>query len=61
MTAYDIALNGCDGQTNVEMDLTAEEAALLERIAAATRQASDYDCQPTMTITPMSFYQEQSA
>lgn len=60
MAAYDIALRGCDGETHIEMDLDDDQAALLERIAAATRQASEYDCQPTMTLTPTSFYREQS-
>ena len=61
MAAYNIALAGCDDQTNVEMDLTDDEAALLERVAAATRQASQFGCMPTMTLTPMSFYQGAQA
>jgi len=60
MAAYDIKLEGCDAETHVEIDLTDDEAALLERVAHATRQASEYDCQPKMTLTPMSFYRSST-
>jgi hypothetical protein len=33
-------------------ELTEAEAGLLRQIAALSRESSDYECQPTMTISP---------
>lgn len=49
--SYEIKIKGCDGDTTFVMDLTSDEAELAERIAARSRQVSEYDCEPTMTIT----------
>lgn len=52
MTACRIRLSGCDESTQFDMDLDDDEAALLERVAARSREVSEYDCMPTMTVTP---------
>jgi hypothetical protein len=52
VAAYEIRLAGCDDTTVFVMDLTDDEAALAERVAARARQSSEWDCQPRMTIAP---------
>jgi len=47
---YRIALHGCDDSTIFEMELTDEEFALAERIAAKSEETSSYGCMPTMVI-----------
>lgn len=49
---YDITLKGCDASTTVTVELHRGYLAFLEHVAALTRQASEYGCQPTMTVTP---------
>jgi hypothetical protein len=52
MTAYQIKLRGCDDSTAFVMHLTDSEAATIRQAAEASCEASDYGCQPTMTIGP---------
>jgi len=52
MAAYQIQLSGCDDETTFDMDLTKGQAALLERVAALSRETSTYGCEPRMTIAP---------
>lgn len=52
MTAYTIKLRGCDDGTEFGMDLSDDEAALLRRVSAASQEASDYGCMPTLVIAP---------
>jgi hypothetical protein len=52
MAAYDITLKGCDDQTDLTVSLDDRDAALLQRIARMSRDLSDCDCQPVMTVTP---------
>lgn len=49
--SYAIQIKGCDDDTTFVMDLTSTEAELAERIAARSRETSQFDCQPTMIIT----------
>jgi len=49
---FRIALEGCDDTTYIDMDLTAEELALVERIAAKSEEASTYCCMPTLSVSP---------
>ena len=50
MSAYEIRLDGCDDSTSFAMELTDAEAGLLERVAALSKEASEFGCQPTMTV-----------
>jgi hypothetical protein len=52
MAAYEIRLSGCDDTTVFVVDLTDAEAAVADRVAARSRQAAEYGCQPRMTIAP---------
>lgn len=53
MATYEIRLKGCCHESTViEVSLTDLEHALLARIARMTQDVSEFDCQPTMTITP---------
>jgi hypothetical protein len=50
VSAVAIRLSGCDDNTYFVLDLTAKERAVAERIATASKQASQLGCQPTMTV-----------
>lgn len=50
MHKYKITLNGCDDSTTIEMELTAVEMELVNRICVAVENESEYGCQPTMAI-----------
>lgn len=52
MAAYEVRLVGCDEVTTFVMDLADAEAALVERVAALSRETSAYNCEPRMTIAP---------
>lgn len=52
MTLHLITLQGCDDTTRVTVELTETETRTAERIAAATRLASEYNCQPRMHVGP---------
>lgn len=45
-----IYVSGCDDGTSVVMTLTDEEFAVIEAVAAATRGASSYTCQPVIEV-----------
>jgi hypothetical protein len=45
-----VYLSGCDDTTVVTAELTAPQLAVLKRVAAQTRQASDGSCQPVMNV-----------
>lgn len=47
---YKVGIHGCDDSTYLIVDLTAEEAALVERLAAMSKEESAYGCMPTMAI-----------
>lgn len=51
MAAYDITLHGCDDSTTITLDVAPGQHELVQRIAAATEQASQFSCMPTMTVT----------
>lgn len=48
---YDITLKGCDDATTVTLSLNDDQASAVALIASATVAASEFDCQPVMTIT----------
>jgi hypothetical protein len=50
MTLYAITVQGCDGETRIEIELTPAQHALADRIADAICAASEYSCQPVMRI-----------
>lgn len=53
MTARLITLTGCDESTTFVVDgLTGADVALLDRVAALSREASPYDCFPRMSVQP---------
>lgn len=43
-----IHVGGCDDSTNVILDLTDAEYAVVQRVAKAVTAASRYGCQPTI-------------
>lgn len=50
MSPYVIVIEGCDDSTAFDIDLTADEARVAERIAEMSRRTSQFDCQPKMTV-----------
>lgn len=52
MSAYEVRLKGCDDSTTFAMNLSDDEARLLQHAAALSRETSGYSCQPTMTVSP---------
>lgn len=46
-----VTVEGCDGVTIVDLDLTDAEYATLERIAAATVAMSETPCEPVVKIS----------
>src|SRR5437868_3164458 len=55
MAVYVISLHGCDDVTVFRADLSAEQAALVRRLAALSLDASERDCQPTLHIDSFDF------
>lgn len=49
---YKITINGCDDYTEFVMNLTDDEAILLQKLSTLSRAYSSYPCQPTLTIEP---------
>ena len=49
---YIIVLEGCDDETDFEMELNQEEADLLKRVSEISNETSHYACMPVMSITP---------
>jgi hypothetical protein len=47
---YKLSVHGCDDSTHVFMELTANEAQLLVRVAQRITRTSECQCQPTMDI-----------
>jgi hypothetical protein len=47
---YTIRLSGCDDTTEFGVELNDNDAALLKRIARMSRDLSDSNCQPRMTV-----------
>lgn len=45
-----IKLSGCDDSTVIECELDPSELAILERVAALSVQASEYDCMPILEV-----------
>ena len=45
-----IQLNGCDDSTYIPLEVTAEELAFLQAIAAKSKEISTYNCMPRMNI-----------
>ena len=50
MKTYKISVDGCDDSTEIEMELTGAEWALVKWIAQKITEASTYGCMPTMEI-----------
>ncbi len=50
MAEFVISLHGCDDVTVFRAELAPAEAALVRRLAEASRDASERDCQPTLHI-----------
>lgn len=48
---YKITLEGCDDQTDFEMELTDKEYELLKRVSEKANETSTYGCMPRMYIT----------
>lgn len=48
--SYKIAVEGCDATTYVSVELTAREAALVERLANVINENAIMHCEPTMSV-----------
>ena len=46
----EICLDGCDDSTRFYLDVEPYEMLLLQRLVVGAKSASEYDCQPTMTV-----------
>jgi|HubBroStandDraft_1064217.scaffolds.fasta_scaffold287526_2 hypothetical protein len=53
MTVYEIRLSGCDDSTSFAMELADAEAELMQRVAARSKEASEFGCQPVMAVGPL--------
>lgn len=47
---HKVTLRGCDDLTQVQLDLTDQEVAVLARVAAASEKESDCTCMPTLHV-----------
>ena len=47
---YEITVSGCDDETSVTMELTAQEYDLIDRLADLILDRSEYSCMPVMEI-----------
>ena len=45
-----ISLYGCDDETNIDTDVTAEEYDFLRKLERLSKENSDYACQPTLDV-----------
>ncbi len=50
MSMYEININGCDDSTVLEIELTKDEASLIEKIAKMSKAQSIYGCMPTIEL-----------
>lgn len=46
-----ISLDGCDDTTYLTMQVSEDELAFLNRLAAESEKASTYQCMPTLSVT----------
>jgi len=53
MARFKITVQGCDDATVVVADLTPAELVVVERLAQLITGGSEYDCQPTLSIQPV--------
>lgn len=49
---YEINVCGCDATTTFDMELTATEYEVIDRVALKCTATSTYGCEPTMYINP---------
>ena len=47
---YEITVTGCDDETTVHMELSAQEYELIDRLAELISTRSAYSCMPVMEI-----------
>lgn len=50
MAKCTIKLIGCDAETEIEIELSANELRLLQDIERKINEASSYGCEPTMSV-----------
>lgn len=50
MRRYFITLNGCHDETSFFMELTNEQKKVVEKISELSKEFSECDCMPTLTI-----------
>ena len=48
---YEITVTGCDDETIVYMELSAQEYELINHLADLIRTRSEYSCMPVMEIS----------
>lgn len=50
MTMTKVKISGCDDETDFEIEATTEQIKFLGQLAAASKTASEYGCQPIIII-----------
>lgn len=50
MKKYTITLQGCDGYTDIDMELSNEQLELIQKISKLSMEISTIDCEPVLTI-----------
>lgn len=45
---WTIRIVGCDDETKFDIDLDDEEATAVREVSAASKEASEYGCQPVL-------------
>lgn len=50
MNKYKISVDGCDGTTKFTMELTREQADLIDRVSELSKETSTYGCEPIIYI-----------
>ena len=53
MAAHRITFHGCDAEWHFDVNLDDHEAALVQRLARMSEDIHDGDCEPYMTVTPI--------
>lgn len=46
-----VRLSGCDDSTSVQIEVTEDGFFLLEQLAELSHEASEYGCQPTLSVS----------
>lgn len=56
---HTICLNGCDDDTEFEMDMTEEQLIFLKRVAIKANSTSNYGCMPRLFVDGVKIMNEE--